>query len=602
LWVAALGRLEAQSSWTLRNQTSASGDYLWSITDGNFGAVAVGDGGKILHSTDGRTWVQRESGTTGWIVAVTYGNGRYVAVGEAGLLLVSSDGVSWTRVSSIGTTARLNNVLYAQNRFVAVGEGGASIASLDGGATWSATTSNAGSAWLHGLAYGSGRWVATGQGGTIISSADGINWQKQTSSTTNDLEAVVLAESYTNNYGSYSYTYLYFLAIGQNATTQICYFSIYTPAGGPPSASPGYSIYTAAKPPTNARMRSLSIGNKVLIATGENGSVYTAPSHYGPWTQISINTDRNLIGAGYVRDTLMLVGENRTIYQSEPIYTSRLGNISTRGLAAAGANAMIAGTVVDGTTPKQILVRAIGPGLSRFGVPNVVTDPVLAVYDSGGRLVQTNVGWSSNLNSAAIATAARSVGAFELTPAAKDSALLLTLNPGAYTFQVTNSAGVAGNALVEAYDLDAISNSKTRAINISTRGQVGTGDSVLIAGLVVQGQSSRTLLVRGIGPTLGAFGVPGALADPIVKVFGQDGSLLASNDNWADTTKSNNRDVTSEEVQTAAAACGAFALAPTSKDSALLITLVPGNYTVQVSGANNTTGVALVEAYDVPNN
>jgi hypothetical protein len=594
----------AQTTWALRHQGTAQGDFLWSVTDGIEGAVAVGDGGKILHSTDrGVSWVQRNSGTTLWIVAVTYGNGRYVAVGESGLVLTSSNAITWTQVASVGTTARLNNVLYAQNRFVAVGEGGATIVSLDGGTTWSATTSNAGANWLHGLAFGAGRWIATGQAGTTISSADGINWAKQNSTTTQDLEAVAFAESYSYNYGTYSYTYAYFLAIGANATTQVCFFNTYTPSNGAASTT-SYNVYTAAKPATNARFRSLTVGNKVYIATGENGAVYTAPSYYGPWTRVSINTTRNLIGAGFVDGTLMLVGENRTIYQSEPIVTSRLGNISTRGVTGTGGGTMIAGTVVEGFTPKQLLIRGIGPGLQQFGVTGVASDPVLSVYRANGTLIASNTGWSTNANTLAIAAAARAVGAFDLTPAAKDSAMLLTLDPGAYTFQVTNNTGAVGNALVEAYDIDAIGSTTTRTINISTRGQVGTGGNVLIAGLVVKGQSSRTLLVRGVGPALTGFGVPGALADPVVKVMAQDGNatVLATNDNWSDSTLSNGRVVTSDEIQTAAAVSGAFPLAASSKDAALLITLVPGNYTIQVSGLNDTTGVALVEAYDVPNN
>ena len=593
-------RLAAQSTWTARNQTSTPGDILWSVTDGNYGAVAVGDNGKILHSLDGaRTWVQRNSGTTGWIVAVTYGNGRYVAVGEGGMVLVSSDAVVWNRVASTGTTARLNNVLFSQGKFVAVGEGGATIASVDGGVTWSPTTSNAGAAWLHGLAFGAGRWIATGQGGTVITSTDGITWTKQNSSTTNDLEAVVLADTYSHTYSSHRYTYIYFLAIGQNATTQICSFTVYTPANGAPSTT-SYTVYNTAKPNTTARMRSLTVGNKVFITTGENGSVYSSPSHYGPWSRVTIDTDRNLVGAGFVGETMVLVGESRAVFQSERIHVSRLGNISTRGLASTGSNAMIAGTVVEGFTPKQFLVRGIGPGLSRFGVSNVVSDPVLTVFDRSGRRVASNVGWSSNLNSGSISTAAAGVGAFALTPAAKDSALLLTLNPGAYTFQLTNATGAAGNALVEAYDLDAPGSTNTRAINISTRGMVGTGDSILIAGLVVQGKSSRTLLVRGIGPALGQFGVDGFLVDPVVRIMAENGAVLASNDNWSDTTLTNGRAVDADEIQTASAASGAFALPASSKDATLLITLVPGNYTVQVSGANNTTGIALVEAYDVP--
>ena len=226
---------------------------------------------------------------------------------------------------------------------------------------------------------------------------------------------------------------------------------------------------------------------------------------------------------------------------------------------------------------------------------------MLSVYDGSGRLLASNTGWSTAPNWGAAGTAAHDIGAFELTPAAKDCALLLTLSPGAYTFQVSNAAGTPGNALVEAYDLDALSTT-TRAINVSTRGQVGTGESLLIAGLVVKGLASRTLLIRGIGPGLAQFGVAGTLGDPQVRVLDANGNVIATNDNWSDTTLANGRAVTADEVQTAAAACGAFALPANSKDAALLITLVSGNYTIQVSGVNNTTGAALVEAYDVPTN
>jgi hypothetical protein len=591
--------LSAQTTWTLRHQGAVPGDFLWSVTDGNAGAVAVGDGGKILHSMDGgRTWAQRASGTTGWLVAVTYGNGRYVAVGEGGLILTSPNGIGWARVERSGTTARLNNVVFGDGKFVAIGEGGAGVLSSDGGETWQPVSTAAGTAWLHGLAFGGGRWIATGQGGVVVSSGDAIDWSRLASRTTDDLEAVALAETFTYHYGAASSTYVYFLAIGQNGTTQVCNFSLNQPAGGAPPSVNAYT-YLPAKPATTARFRNLTVGNKVLLAAGDDGSVYRSPSYAGPWERLALASDKNLVGAGFVSGTLLLVGEQRTILQSEPIYTSRLGNLSTRGLAGAGSAAMIAGTVVEGFTPKQFLIRGIGPALAKFGVGNTAADPVLSVYDAGGRLIAANTGWSSAPNWGAAGAAARDIGAFELTPAAKDCALLLTLAPGAYTFQLSNAAGTPGNALVEAYDLDALGTA-TRAINVSTRGQVGTGDSILIAGLVVKGLASRTLLIRGVGPGLAPFGVPGTLADPQVRVLDAGGNIVAANDNWSDTTLANGRAVTADEVQTAAAACGAFALPANSKDAALLVTLIAGNYTIQVSGVNNTTGAALVEAYDVP--
>ena len=162
---ALLGSAQAQTTWTQRNQATGAGETLWSVAEGNAGIVAVGTGGKIVYSLDGKTWTPRISGFTGWLVAVAYGNNRYIAVGEGGTVLSSTDTITWTSVPATGTTARLNNVLYAQGKFVAVGEGGAIIVSTDG-ATWSAATSGV-TGWLRGLAYGVGYWIATGQSGAV---------------------------------------------------------------------------------------------------------------------------------------------------------------------------------------------------------------------------------------------------------------------------------------------------------------------------------------------------------------------------------------------------------------------------------------------------
>ena len=598
----AAGSASAQSTWTLRNQDSnpPQQGYLWGIAEGNAGVVTVGTEGRILHSVDGRTWARRTSGTTNWLVAVTFGNGRYLAVGDNGTILTSTNAIVWTPVSSTGTTARLNNVLFAQNKFVAVGEGGAIVVSTDG-TTWNPVTSNAGTAWLRGLAYGPGNWIATGQSGTITTSLDGITWTKRGGSAGQaDFEAVTNTDSFSYVYSNYTLTYTYFLLAGSGGTVQVAYAYSYTYPSNPNSNAQYFSLLTTSRPSTTARFRSVSKANGAYIVTGENGEIHTARSQYGPWTKIPIATTKNLVGAGSALGSLVLIGENETIFQSEQIFLSKLGNISTRGAATSGAGAMIAGTVVRGTRPKQFLVRGIGPALGAFGVTGFLADPVLSIFNGTGQLVTSNTGWGTNLNAAAIVTAARDFGAFALNANSRDSALLVTLNPGTYTFQLTSASGATGNALVEAYDLDVIDATSSRAINISTRGQVGTGENILIAGLVVQGQSARTLLIRGVGPTLAQFGVTGTLADPIIKVVDSSGATIATNDNWGDTSLTNGRAVTADEVELAAGASGAFALATGSKDAALIITLVPGSYTIQVSGANNTTGLALVEAYDVP--
>ena len=618
---ACLASAQAQTTWTQRNQAAGTGETLWSVVEGNAGIVAVGTGGKIVYSLDGKTWTPRASGFNGWLVAVTCGNNRYIAVGEGGTVLSSTDTITWTSISATGTTARLNNVLYAQGKFVAVGEGGVIIVSSDGVA-WSAATSGV-TGWLRGLVYAGGMWVATGQSGAVTTSGDsGKTWSRRAMTNNLDLEAVVFSEGaappgFVAQFNGRGYDGIFilrkFLAVGADGISQSLTFIDIRypdyPSQNSSSASSSLPLYYDPSTRTNlsgtgttARLRSLAKVNNLYVATGENGTVITAKSPNGPWSPATIATAKNLVGSGIVQGALVLVGESEAIFQSEPIFLSRLGNISTRGPAQTGDKIMIAGTVIQGSRPKQILVRGIGPALTAFGVGGVLADPVLSVFNGAGNLVAANTAWGTNANAAAIVTASASAGAFPLTANSKDSALLLTLSPGSYTFQLKSASGASGNVLIEAYDLDPIDATSPRAINISTRGQVGTGDSIMIAGLVVQGQASRTLLIRGVGPTLAGFGVSDTLADPIIKIVANDGTVLATNDNWSDDTIVNGRTLTADEIRAVTAVCGAFALADGSKDAALVITLLPGNYTIQVTGKNNGTGVAIVEAYDVPQN
>ncbi len=267
----------------------------------------------------------------------------------------------------------------------------------------------------------------------------------------------------------------------------------------------------------------------------------------------------------------------------------RLINLSVRTNAGTGDQTLIAGFVVSGSGNKQVLVRAIGPTLqSVFGVDGVLTDPQLALYRGNAQLAG-NAGWGGN---PALATAFTQVGAFALGAASRDAALLSPLAAGGYSAQVASSSGRTGVALVEAYDADPAS-SNSRFINLSARTVAGTGDQTLIAGFVISGNVPRTLLIRGIGPALALFGVEGTLANPRLelrtRINNQD-TLVAANAGWAGNPA----------LSSASAQVGAFALPAGSADAALLITLTPGSYTAQVTGAGGATGVALVEIYEVP--
>jgi hypothetical protein len=272
-----------------------------------------------------------------------------------------------------------------------------------------------------------------------------------------------------------------------------------------------------------------------------------------------------------------------------------LRNISTRGLAGTGNNILIAGFVVNGTVPKQILIRAIGPSMGS-GLTGLLPDPQLQLFTSAGAAVagSYNNDWGSN--AAALSAIFAQVGAFALPPASKDAAVALTLAPGVYSAQISDVNGATGLALVELYDVDNQSAfSSQKMVNISTRGQVGTGNNILIAGFVVNGTSPKKVLVRGVGPGFAQYFPAGTtLADPILRIVRpSDNLVVRENDNWEvgnDATL----------IVDAAAKVGASPLTSGSKDAVILMTLPPGIYSAQLFGANSGTGIGLVEVYEVP--
>ena len=252
-----------------------------------------------------------------------------------------------------------------------------------------------------------------------------------------------------------------------------------------------------------------------------------------------------------------------------------LSNLSVRTTLATGQT-VIVGLVVNGGA-KDLLVRAAGPALAGFGLTSAMPDPRLELFRDSTRIALNN-DWPASL-----ATSFAAVGAFPFTAASRDAALLNSLS-GAHTVQATGSAG--GTVLIEGYD--AGTGSATRLINLSARNRVGTGADVLIAGFTVSGTGTQRVLIRAVGPTLSALGVPAVLADPQLELNDPTG-VIATDDNW------------DAALAPVFAQVGAFPLPTGSKDSALIATLTAGrNYTVRVSGVNNTVGEALVEVYELP--
>ena len=279
--------------------------------------------------------------------------------------------------------------------------------------------------------------------------------------------------------------------------------------------------------------------------------------------------------------------------------TDRLINLSSRAQVGLDERLLISGFVIGGATSKPVLVRAVGPSLISQGVANVLTDPELRIFH-GATLIAQNDNWPDNPNPANITAAAARIGAFPLT-SNSEAALLLTLEPGVYTALVTGH-GSTGVALAEIYD--ASENPQAdyqRLINISSRGYVSGGENILVGGFIVTGNSPKRVLVRGVGPALSAFGVVTPLADPQIQVY-KNGVVIARNDNWDTpaTVGTSQSAASASEISAANTLTGASAFPASGKDAALIITLAPGIYTASVSGAAGTSGIALIEIYEIP--
>jgi uncharacterized repeat protein (TIGR03806 family) len=279
---------------------------------------------------------------------------------------------------------------------------------------------------------------------------------------------------------------------------------------------------------------------------------------------------------------------------AQPQPASRLINLSARAPHAPGDNALILGFATAAGGSRPMLLRAVGSSLALppFGLTGVVSDTVLTLR--GPNSTSAIVAENDNYTSADAEHFAR-VGAFPLGPGSRDSVIFTRLGPGTYSAQVsTRPVGTtAGIALVDIYDAEtATAGDAGRLVNLSTRGQVGTGANLLFAGLAVSDGAPKNVLIRAIGPGLAPFGVSGALAQPVLTLF-FGAEAFRSNTRW-------NTNANAADLRAAAQRVAAFPLAEGSADSALLVSLSPGAYTIQVSGANSTSGVALVEIYEVP--
>jgi hypothetical protein len=252
----------------------------------------------------------------------------------------------------------------------------------------------------------------------------------------------------------------------------------------------------------------------------------------------------------------------------------RLSGISTRGKVLTGEDVLIGGFIIDGISPKKVVIRARGPSLAQAGVTGVLADPKVELV-KGFNNREINDNWGTAANAAEL----QASGLAPSDPA--ESAILTTLAPGGYTAIVYGVGNTTGVGIVEVYEVD---HPETPMVGISTRGKVLTGDDVLIGGFVIEGSAPRQFVVRGRGPSLTSAGVQGALQNPTLEIVSGT-TLVASNDDWI-------TDANAAQLQSSG-----FAPAD-QRESAMLITLSPGAYTVIVRGQGGTTGVAIVEIFE----
>ena len=325
----------------------------------------------------------------------------------------------------------------------------------------------------------------------------------------------------------------------------------------------------------------------LLTATSANLVVLNASAlDAGTYRVIATNS----AGSTTSRDATLIVN---------PVATTDLGrlvNLSILTTAGPGDKVLTVGAVVgplnfSGSLP--LLIRAVGPtlGLPPFGIGGVLVDPVLTINASGvAAPIANNDNWGGG---APLNAAFAAVGAFALPANSLDSSALSNAAPGGYTVQVTGKADTSGLVIAEIYDQSTGRTATSpRLINLSSLTQIDAGANLTV-GFVLRGSTARTVLVRGIGPSLGTiFGLGGVMSDPKLELFDQEtGSKITENDNWGGDA----------QLMDAAASVGAFALADTAtKDAVLLVTLAPRAYSARVSGIGSSAGTAIVEVYELP--
>lgn len=390
----------------------------------------------------------------------------------------------------------------------------------------------------------------------------------------------VIQNAQTSNSGSYS---VLVTNLDGSATSSAATLTVSVPAGEPD---------ISAQPVGG----SLSNGTLALSVTVSGAGPFTY-QWYLNGSAIAGATAATYTATADGTYTVTVTNSAATVTSSAAVVSqqSRLINISSRAQVLTGSGVTIAGFSISGPSgsTKQVLIRGIGPSLTNFSITGVLANPTLTLYNGSNTQIDTNTVWGTNpvYTAQQIATISAGVGAFALNVGTLDSVLVENLAPGNYSVELSGAGSTTGVGLIEVYEVNTADVSQL--VNISTRAAVGTGANLLIAGFVIQGTAPMKVLVRGIGPGLAAFGVTGVLESPVLEVFDSTNTEVGSNTGWE--TNADPSTITATD-----SAVGAFALDTGSADSAVVLTLPPGSYTAEVSGVAGTSGVALVEVYQVP--
>lgn len=343
--------------------------------------------------------------------------------------------------------------------------------------------------------------------------------------------------------------------------------------------------------PTSQNLTPAASTKSVNVTTSA-GCAWTATSNDPSF--LSINSGASGTGNGTVTytiaanstaaprtGTLTIAGQTFTVTQAAP---GLVGNVSTRLPVGTGDNALFEGFIVQGPagSTKKIIVRAIGPALIPFGIPDALANPTLELHDSSTATIAVNNDWKSTQSGGLItANQVAEISGSGFAPSNDlESAIIANLVPGSYTAVVRGVGNATGTGVVDAYDLSG--SSVAKLTNVATRGLIQPGDKLMIAGLTIQNGPVR-LVVRAIGPSLLAFGINNALPDTTLELRDSNAAIVRENDNW--------RTDQQQELINAG-------LQPSDDlEAALVATIPPGQYTAQVRGKNEATGIGVVQVY-----